>query len=177
MCWSRSLQVISDPRRRPAINVKQTLHWIEPVKCWKCCVGKPLRTNYRMPMRSASVHQTLDDTDADWSMRDRRAGIENVAEARNPRTFWTILRWRAPLIAALTAATVVAAGIATVVLPPKYKGTTIVLVDPRQPRVTNTEAVLAGIGADAAAVESQVELIESSSLAKRVIARLNLDQD
>jgi succinoglycan biosynthesis transport protein ExoP len=130
-----------------------------------------------MLMRSASIHQTLDDTDADWSMRDRRAGIENVAEARDPRTFWTILRWRAPLIAALTAATVVAAGIATVVLPPKYKGTTIVLVDPRQPRVTNTEAVLAGIGADAAAVESQVELIESSSLAKRVIARLELDQD
>src|SRR2546428_11991169 len=130
-----------------------------------------------MLMRSASVHSTLDDTDADWGMRGRRAGSMNVAETRDPRTIWIILRWRASLIAALTAATVIAAGIITIVLPPKYKGTTIVLVDPRQPRVTNTEAVISGIGPDAAAVESQVEIIESSPLAKRVIARLNLTED
>jgi polysaccharide biosynthesis transport protein len=62
-------------------------------------------------------------------------------------------------------------------MPPRYKATTIVLVDPRQPRVTQNEAVISGIGADAAAVESQVELIESSALARRVIARLKLDHD
>src|SRR5947207_2969493 len=81
-----------------------------------------------------------------------------------------ILRWRMRLIAMLVAVTVVAAGAALVVLPPKYNAITIVLVDPRQPRVTASEAVLSGIGADAAAVESQVELIQSSALAKRVIA-------
>jgi succinoglycan biosynthesis transport protein ExoP len=71
----------------------------------------------------------------------------------------------------------IAAACVLVVLPPKYKATTVVLVDPRQPQITNTQAVLTGIGADAAAVESQVELIESSALAKKVIGWLKLDQD
>jgi uncharacterized protein involved in exopolysaccharide biosynthesis/Mrp family chromosome partitioning ATPase len=88
-----------------------------------------------------------------------------------------ILRWRMRLIATLVATTVVVAGVALVIVPAKYHATTIVLVDPRQPRVTASEAVLSGIGSDAAAVESQVELIQSSALAQRVIARLSLDQD
>src|SRR5437764_7495745 len=83
-----------------------------------------------------------------------------------------ILRWHMRLIAAIAAITVVTAGAALLVLPPKYKAITIVLVDPRQPRVTASEAVLSGIGSDAAAVESQVELIQSSGIARRVIAKL-----
>src|SRR5262245_3487679 len=136
---------------------------------------QPLRTNHPMLMRSSSAQATFDDTDADWTARDRGAGT-NGAEMRDPRILWLVLRWRAWLIAAVTVATVVAAGMIVFVMPPKYKATTIVLVDPRQPRVTNTEAVISGIGSDAAAVESQVELIESSSLAKKVITRLGLDQ-
>ncbi len=88
-----------------------------------------------------------------------------------------MLRWRAWLIGVVTLATVLVAGIALVVIPPRYKATTVVLVDPRQQRVTNSEAVISGIGADAAAVESQVELIESSALARKVIERLKLTQD
>jgi uncharacterized protein involved in exopolysaccharide biosynthesis/Mrp family chromosome partitioning ATPase len=53
----------------------------------------------------------------------------------------------------------------------------VVLIDPRQPRVTPNEAVLSGIGPDAAAVESQVEIFESSTLARRVIASLGLDRE
>jgi uncharacterized protein involved in exopolysaccharide biosynthesis/Mrp family chromosome partitioning ATPase len=90
---------------------------------------------------------------------------------------WTILRWRARLIGAVTLGTIILAGAALAVLPPKYAATTIVLIDPRQPRVTTSEAVLSGIGSDAAAVESQVELIESSALAQKVIAKLQLDRD
>ena len=88
-----------------------------------------------------------------------------------------LLRWHMRMIATLVVVTVVGAGVVLAILPPKYKAVTVVLVDPRQPRVTASEAVLSGIGADAAAVESQVELIQSSALAKRVIAKLALDQD
>jgi polysaccharide biosynthesis transport protein len=70
----------------------------------------------------------------------------------------------------------IAAG-ALAILPPKYRATTVVLVDPRQPHVTNTQAVIPGIGSDAAAVESQVELIESSSLARKIISKLHLGRD
>src|SRR6185503_7273004 len=67
--------------------------------------------------------------------------------------------------------------IAVLLIPPNYRATSVVIVDPRQPRVATTEAVLSGIGSDAAAVESQVEIIESSAIAKRVIAKLGLEDD
>ena len=127
-------------------------------------------------MRGTSVHSTLDDpTDTDWGRRDQRAVA--IGATRDLRGILAILRWRASLIAVVTVTMVIAAAAATVIVPAKYKATTIVLVDPRQQRVTNSEAVISGIGSDAAAVESQVELIESSSLARKVVARLNLDQD
>src|SRR5205085_8731045 len=88
-----------------------------------------------------------------------------------------ILRWHARLIAVVAASVLLLAGLALLAIPPKYKAVTVVLVDPRQPRVTASEAVLSGIGADAAAVESQVELIQSSPIAKRVISKLDLDKD
>src|SRR5262245_42609768 len=125
-----------------------------------------------MLTRGTSVHSTLDDpADADWGRRSAPA-----AEARDLRGILAILRWRAGLIVTVATTTVLLAAAATIVLPAKYKATTIVLVDPRQPRVTNSE-VISGIGSDAAAVESQVELIESSSLARKVVARLGLERD
>src|SRR5262249_45484227 len=106
--------------------------------------------------------------------------VERDATSRGLFEFdrlWLLLRWRARLIAGVVLMTVLLAGSALMVLPASYRGTTIVLVDPRQPRVTNSEAVMTGIGADAAAVESQVEIIESSALARKVIDRLNLADD
>jgi len=117
----------------------------------------------------------LDDAVDDPATRRRRG--PNGAGIRDARSLWLILRWRASLIVAMVLAIVGLAAAALAILPPKYKATTIVLVDPRQPRVTQNEAVIAGIGADAAAVESQAELIESSALAEKVIKRHNLDAD
>jgi uncharacterized protein involved in exopolysaccharide biosynthesis/Mrp family chromosome partitioning ATPase len=131
-----------------------------------------------MLMRSGNSFSSLDDpVDELSNRRNQRGGGTNVAGLLDLRGLWLILRWRARLIALVAIAFVAAAACAIAILPPKYKATTVVLVDPRQPQITNTQAVLTGIGADAAAVESQVELIESSALAKKVIARLKLDQD
>ena len=87
--------------------------------------------------------------------------MSDMTNAIDLREVWRVVRWRARMIAlvALGAMAITAAGLA--LLPPKFKGTTVLLIDPRQPRVTTSEQVLAGIGSDAAAVESQVELIES----------------
>ena len=108
---------------------------------------------------------------------DRRDAMSDTTNAIDLREFWRVVRWRARMIAlvALGAMAITAAGLA--LLPLKFKGTTVLLIDPRQPRVTTSEQVLAGIGSDAAAVESQVELIESSELAKKVIAKENLASD
>jgi capsular exopolysaccharide synthesis family protein len=108
---------------------------------------------------------------------DPRDATSDTTNAIDLREFWRVVRWRARLIAlvAIGAMAVTAAGLA--LLPPKYKGTTVLLIDPRQPRVTTSEQVLSGIGSDAAAVESQVELIESSELARKVIAKEKLATD
>ncbi len=131
-----------------------------------------------MLVRNSDSYSTLDEDPASTvADRQQRDFLAPSNDAAGFSSFWPILRWHAWLIAATTLVAVILAGSALIFMPPRYKATTVVLVDPRQPRVTNTEAVLSGIGADAAAVESQVELIESSALAKKVIARLKLAED
>ncbi len=140
--------------------------------------ARPPKRPHRCWFVTTESYSTLDDDPAGNSAErtSRDVGVTSGG-ASSLRSFWLIVRWRAWLIAAVTVATVILVGGVLVVMPPRYKATTVVLVDPRQPRVTTTEVVLSGIGADAAAVESQVELIESSALAKKVIARLKLAED
>jgi uncharacterized protein involved in exopolysaccharide biosynthesis/Mrp family chromosome partitioning ATPase len=106
-----------------------------------------------------------------------RGAAGSEAGALELRDFLRVLRWRYRWIVAAVVLAVALTGAGLAIVPPKYRATTIVLLDPRQPRVTNSEAVLSGIGSDAAAVESQVELIQSSALAEKVIAALNLSAD
>jgi polysaccharide biosynthesis transport protein len=81
---------------------------------------------------------------------------------------------RLALIAALTFA---AFATIIVLIAPLYSGTAIVLIDPRQQRVLQSDAVLPGIGNDMAAVDSQIEVIQSALIATKVITDLQLDQD
>jgi uncharacterized protein involved in exopolysaccharide biosynthesis/Mrp family chromosome partitioning ATPase len=131
-----------------------------------------------MLMRSSEGYSGFDDPVDEAAVgREQRRDTTKVAGLLDIRALWLILRWRARLIVLVAIGTVAAAACALVAIPPKYKATTVVLVDPRQPQITNSQQVLTGIGADAAAVESQVELIESSALASKVIRSLKLDQD
>ena len=100
-----------------------------------------------------------------------------VANAFDLRMFWLTLCWRARLIGGITLATVALVTAALIVIPPKYQATAVVMVDPRQLHVTDTPTVLTGIGADAAAVESQVEIITSTALARKVITAMKLEDD
>ncbi len=88
-----------------------------------------------------------------------------------------ILRRRLKLITGT-----VVLGVGTVLLylllaTPLYTATTTILLDPDKKSVLDVGAVVSGLGSDAAAIESEVELIKSASLARRVIAELKLDKD
>jgi polysaccharide biosynthesis transport protein len=107
---------------------------------------------------------------------DRRPAVSQ-SDLLDLRGFWLIVRRRARLIGTVVALLLVGTAAALLVIPPRYSATATIIVDPRQPRVTASESVLSGIGSDAAAVESQVDLITSSALAKRVVERLNLADD
>src|SRR5580700_1592864 len=134
-----------------------------------------------MSMRNSANPPQLDDSPEQRAPVRVRAldcvDPSAVTNAFDLRTFWLTLCWRARLIAGITLATVALATAALIVIPPKYQATAVVMVDPRQLHVTDTPTVLTGIGADAAAVESQVELITSTALARKVIAAANLEND
>ena len=107
----------------------------------------------------------------------RHPGLSESASLLDFRGLWLIVRRRARFIGTLVACVLIGVAAALVLIPPRYSATAVVLVDPRQQRVTASESVLSGIGSDAAAVESQVDLITSSALIKRVVERLGLADD
>ncbi|SNZ20661.1 GumC family protein [Cohaesibacter gelatinilyticus] len=85
------------------------------------------------------------------------------------RRFTTIL---------LVASLVFGLGLAVyMVLPGKYSSQALVLVDPRQPRVTLTEDVLPGIGGDAAALTSLVQIMKSDGFLAKAVNALDLSSD
>ena len=63
------------------------------------------------------------------------------------------------------------------ILPENYRTSALILVDPRQPRVTNSETVLTGIGGDTAALSSYVEIINSDGFLGKVVDEMGVKDD
>lgn len=61
-------------------------------------------------------------------------------------------------------------------LTPRYTATTYIEINPRQTRVVDFEAVLSGLPADVATLETEMQILRSRSLAKKVIDKLRLDR-
>jgi succinoglycan biosynthesis transport protein ExoP len=95
----------------------------------------------------------------------------------NPALLWILVARHYRRLALIAALTFAAFATVIVLIAPLYSGTAIVLIDPRQQRVLQSDAVLSGIGNDMAAVDSQIEVIQSSPIATKVITDLQLDQD
>ncbi len=65
----------------------------------------------------------------------------------------------------------------TFVLQPRYTATASVMLDSRQEKVVDIQQVLSGMPVDSAAVDTQVEVLKSRTLAQKVIDTLHLDTD
>lgn len=63
------------------------------------------------------------------------------------------------------------------ILPVRYAATALVVVDPRELRVTSDQEVLPGIGQDAAALQSQIEIAKSDGFLQPLIEKLKIAQD
>ncbi len=61
-------------------------------------------------------------------------------------------------------------------LTPLFTASTSVMVDPREQRVINVEALVAGVPVDQSIIESEIQVVQSDELASRVISQLNLDK-
>jgi uncharacterized protein involved in exopolysaccharide biosynthesis/Mrp family chromosome partitioning ATPase len=103
---------------------------------------------------------------------------------------------RRPLIASLTAGRAIAflrtngrriASIAValfalgivvlMIVPTRYAATALVVVDPREQRVTSEQDVLPGIGQDAAALQSLIEIAKSDGFLRPLIEQLKVAED
>ncbi|MET4173965.1 uncharacterized protein involved in exopolysaccharide biosynthesis [Bradyrhizobium sp. LA6.1] len=67
--------------------------------------------------------------------------------------------------------------IVLMVLPVRYAATALVVVDPRELRVTSEQDVLPGIGQDAAALQSQIEIAKSDGFLRPLIEQLKIAED
>jgi uncharacterized protein involved in exopolysaccharide biosynthesis/Mrp family chromosome partitioning ATPase len=63
------------------------------------------------------------------------------------------------------------------IIPARYAATALVVVDPREPRVTAEQDVLPGIGQDAAALQSLIEIAKSDGFLRPLIERLRIADD
>jgi uncharacterized protein involved in exopolysaccharide biosynthesis len=63
------------------------------------------------------------------------------------------------------------------IIPTRYAATALVVVDPREQRVTSEQDVLPGIGQDAAALQSLIEIAKSDGFLRPLIEQLKVADD
>ncbi|WP_454643070.1 GumC family protein [Bradyrhizobium liaoningense] len=89
----------------------------------------------------------------------------------------SFLRENGRRILTLAAALFALGIVALVVLPVRYAATALVVLDPRELRVTSDQEVLPGIGQDAAALQSQIEIAKSDGFLRPLIEQLKIADD
>ncbi|MEH6724531.1 MAG: GumC family protein [Hyphomicrobiales bacterium] len=108
------------------------------------------------------------EREQDPVLADSLLGLRYISSSLHQRRY----------VASLTFLSVIALGVAFVALvPAKYTATAIILIDPRQQTVVQSEDVLPGIGSDPAAVESQVELLRSAAVSPPLLQKHSVYSD
>jgi uncharacterized protein involved in exopolysaccharide biosynthesis/Mrp family chromosome partitioning ATPase len=87
------------------------------------------------------------------------------------------LRRNGRSIAALAALLFMLGLVVLWLIPLRYAATALVVVDPREQRVTNEQDVLPGIGQDAAALQSLIEIAKSDGFLRPLVQKLNVAAD
>jgi capsular exopolysaccharide synthesis family protein len=77
----------------------------------------------------------------------------------------------------ITALVCAITGLVLMQLTPQYRANALVMLDSRKARVTNTTDVLGALSVDISAVQTEIEVLRSSSLLGRVVDKLRLDLD
>ncbi len=90
---------------------------------------------------------------------------------------FTAVRRRLHIVAMVTGLAVGLTGAAMWLLPNRYDASSLVQIDPRKKTISNMESVLSELKADAATVESEVEIIRSRGILLKVIEILGLRKD
>lgn len=120
-------------------------------------------------MSQGTASQTWEDPAPGRAATD--AGlVDPAAIVRFIQRYWR----RAAVFAAIALALAV---VAFLMMPVRYAATALILVDPRTPRVTLQEDVLPGIGSDAVALESIVQVAASDGFVAPLFDQLGIADD
>jgi succinoglycan biosynthesis transport protein ExoP len=104
------------------------------------------------------------------------AGLEGITLSEIVR----ILRRRFAVIAASVAVLVILVALVVIVVRPLYTATSTILIDPRRPNIVNLDTTQSSVQSpqtDDAAIESQVLLVQSIAVLRRVVESLKLIDD
>ena len=120
---------------------------------------------------------------ASWETPDRASGVASIRRAELLKGSLTIagvvgfFRQNGRRIVLLAAALFALGVLILAIIPVRYAATALVVVDPREQRVTNEQDVLPGIGQDAAALQSWIEIAKSDGFLRPLIERLGIKDD
>lgn len=92
-------------------------------------------------------------------------------------SFIRVLRKRIGVIVGVTLGLTFLVVVGVFQMTPLYTAETLILLDQQKTQVVDVEAVMSGLGGDSATVDSQVEILRSRSIARRVVEELNLVED
>lgn len=87
--------------------------------------------------------------------------------------------WRGKWLIALCAILAAAFGVfyAVSVAVPEYSANTVVMLESREEKVVDIESVMSGLSADSATVNTEVEVIRSRELMRKLVERMELTND
>ncbi|MBU6299675.1 MAG: exopolysaccharide transport family protein, partial [Alphaproteobacteria bacterium] len=90
--------------------------------------------------------------------------------------FVQMVRMRKEVILATAVAAIVVTGIYVFHMTPLYDASALVMLDQRENKVVDVNAVLSGLPTDATSIENQLQILRSRNLMSHVVDKLHLDQ-
>src|SRR3954447_10039848 len=117
------------------------------------------------------------ETPADPRAKARGAAPRPLIASLSAGRALTFLRMNGRRIASIALALFALGIVVLLIVPTRYAATALVVVDPREQRVTSEQDVLPGIGQDAAALQSQIEIAKSDGFLRPLIEQLKIADD
>lgn len=102
---------------------------------------------------------------------------EGPSFAAQLRGLYSMLLRRWLVVIAATFAVLALAVVWLIQTTPVYSATTQLLIDPRKERVLREEAVVGDLGLDTSSIATEVSLVQSFSVARRVVDKLQLEKN
>ena len=90
------------------------------------------------------------------------------------REAWLFVRRNAKLILLIALGMALFSLFVALVLPARYTGETIIMLDPRKTNLTGLESVMSDLPAESSVIRSEIDIIKSRAVINRVIDDLNL---